>query len=187
MTVETFIQTYGYAAVLVGTLFEGETVLIIGGFFAHRGYLQLPWVITAAFFGALMGDQLFFFIGRYESKKFLQKHLSWKIRIRKAEALLRKYRTSLILIFRFIYGIRTVTPFAIGMSRISKTRFILLDTIGAFVWAVVIGTAGSLFGNVLHSMLGDLRRFELRILSGIALTGGIVWILYFLRRRRNSI
>jgi membrane protein DedA with SNARE-associated domain len=53
VTLESIIETYGYWALLVGTFFEGETVLVLGGFAAHRGYLTLPWVILAAFIGSL--------------------------------------------------------------------------------------------------------------------------------------
>jgi len=60
MTLESIVDTYGYVAVLLGTFLEGETILVLGGFAAHRGYLALPWVIVAAFFGSLCGDQLFF-------------------------------------------------------------------------------------------------------------------------------
>lgn len=63
MTLDQLIDTYGYWAILVGTLLEGETILLLGGFAAYQGYLALPWVILAAFIGAFCGDQLFFFLG----------------------------------------------------------------------------------------------------------------------------
>ncbi|MBK5101143.1 MAG: hypothetical protein JJE15_09160 [Desulfobacteraceae bacterium] len=44
MTLESLIDTYGYLAILVGTFFEGETILILGGLAAYREYLGLPWV-----------------------------------------------------------------------------------------------------------------------------------------------
>jgi membrane protein DedA with SNARE-associated domain len=50
--------------ILVGAFLEGETLLVIAGFLAHRGYLGLPFVIAAAFAGTLAGDQLYFHIGR---------------------------------------------------------------------------------------------------------------------------
>ena len=61
---ESLIANYGYAAVLIGTFVEGETILVIAGFAAHRGYLSLPWVILLAFAGSLAGDQLWFYVGR---------------------------------------------------------------------------------------------------------------------------
>jgi len=118
MPLQTFLQTYGYWALLIGTFLEGETILIIGGFAAHRGYLSLTLVILAAFAGTLAGDQFFFFIGRKKGKAFLDKRPSWKPNIEKVHVLLDRYQTLLILGFRFLYGLRTVTPFVIGMSRV---------------------------------------------------------------------
>jgi len=71
MTLESIVDTYGYVAVLLGTFLEGETILVLGGFAAHRGYLALPGVILAAFIGSLCGDQLFFFLGRRHSQAVL--------------------------------------------------------------------------------------------------------------------
>jgi membrane protein DedA with SNARE-associated domain len=56
MSLELLVKTFGYWALFVGTFLEGETILIICGFFAHRGYLELAWVIVVAFMGSLAGD-----------------------------------------------------------------------------------------------------------------------------------
>jgi membrane protein DedA with SNARE-associated domain len=49
MTLESVLTTYGYFALMIGTFLEGETILIAAGFLAHRGYLELPWVIFLHF------------------------------------------------------------------------------------------------------------------------------------------
>jgi hypothetical protein len=118
MKLESLIDTYGYLAILVGTFFEGETVLVLGGLAAYREYLRLPWVILAAFVGTLCGDQLFFYLGRVHSQAILAKRPSWKARVEKAQKLVERFRNPLILVFRFLYGLRTVTPFVIGMSTV---------------------------------------------------------------------
>ncbi len=180
---ESLIDTYGYVAVLVGTFLEGETVLVLGGFAAHRGYLALPWVIMAAFLGTLCGDQLFFFLGRRHSQTVLARRPSWKARAERAQRLLERFRTPLILAFRFMYGLRTVIPFTIGMSTVPTRQFIFLNIIGALVWAAVIGTGGYLFGNALEIILGNIKHYEREVLGAIAAIGALVWIIYFIRRR----
>jgi len=65
MDLQSFIENYGYAAILVGTFLEGETILILAGPAAHLGYLNLPLVMLAAFLGSLSGDQLFFCLGGF--------------------------------------------------------------------------------------------------------------------------
>jgi len=183
MPLESILQTYGYWALLIGTFLEGETILILGGFLAHRGYLELPWVIAAAFTGTLAGDQLFFFIGRIKGGSFLDKKPLWKPSIEKVHNLFERYQMLLILGFRFIYGIRTVTPFVIGMSRVKTERFIILNIIGALVWAIVIGTGGYLFGAVFEALLGNIKHIEKELIIAIILIGTAAWAVHFMRKK----
>lgn len=110
MSLETLISTYGYAAIGIGAFLEGETILILGGLAAHRGYLELPWVIVCAFLGTLFGDQLYFYIGRTKGKALLERRPHWKSKSEKVFLLLNRHQVWVILGFRFLYGLRTVTP-----------------------------------------------------------------------------
>ena len=57
---ESFLAKYGYIAILLGTAFEGETIMIMGGFSAHRGYLKLlPWVVLAGFVGNFIQNLIY--------------------------------------------------------------------------------------------------------------------------------
>lgn len=186
MTLESIVDTYGYVAVLLGTFLEGETILVLGGFAAHRGYLALPGVILAAFIGSLCGDQLFFFLGRRHSQAVLARRPAWKARADKANRLLERFRTPFILIFRFLYGLRTVSPFVIGMSSVPARQFIPLNAIGALVWAVFVGTGGYLFGSALEILIGDIKRYEVEALLAIAIIGILVWTVHLYRRRKRT-
>ena len=186
MTLESLIDTYGYLAILVGTFFEGETVLVLGGLAAYREYLRLPWVILAAFVGTLCGDQLFFYLGRVHSQAILAKRPSWKARVEKAQKLVERFRNPLILVFRFLYGLRTVTPFVIGMSTVPTGQFVILNVIGAMVWAIIVGTGGYLFGSALEVVIGNIKHYELEAFAGIAVVGALIWFVYLYRRRAHK-
>jgi membrane protein DedA with SNARE-associated domain len=182
MLLEEFITTYGYAAVGIGSFLEGETVVVLGGFAAHRGYLELPWVIVSAFLGTLTADQLYYFIGRIKGRTILEKRPKWKAGSEKVFALLHKHQILLILGFRFIYGLRTVTPLLIGASRVSPIRFIVLNIIGAAIWAIVVGSMGYLFGYTLEIFIHDVKRYELLFFAALAGIGIILWLLHFRKR-----
>jgi membrane protein DedA with SNARE-associated domain len=183
INLESLVSTYGYPALLVGTFLEGETILVIAGFLAHRGYLELPWVIAVAFFGTFSGDQLYFWLGRTKGVSFLIRRPFYQRGLEKAQDLLGKHQKLIILGFRFVYGLRTVTPFAIGMSNINAKQFIGLNAIGAIVWAMLVGSGGYLFGNVLEIIIGDIKHYELGILFAIAITGVMGWLVHFYRHR----
>ena len=186
MNWELIIGNYGYYALLVGTFLEGETILILAGFAAHLGYLYLPWVILVAFIGTLSGDQLFFYLGRRHSRFVLDKHLAWQGRLDRVQRLVERYQTLLILGFRFLYGLRTVTPFVLGRSGVSPGYFFLLNILSAMVWSVAVGMGGYLFGNFLKILMGDIRRYEMETFAAIALIGALIWGIYFYRSRRKK-
>ncbi len=183
---ETFIEDYGYLAILIGTFMEGETVLVLGGFAAHRGYLDLYLVITAAFTGTVLGDQLFYFLGRKHSQAILSHRPKWQPRIDRARQMIDKHRILIILSFRFLYGLRTVTPFTLGIANVPARIFVPLNILGALVWSVAIGFAGYFFGHALEIVLGHLKHLELWIMIGIGLTGGLIWVTHLKRSRKED-
>ena len=186
MDLEQIVTNYGYIGVLIGTFLEGETILIIAGFLAHQGYLKLIYVIAAAFVGTLAGDQFYFYIGHFKGKKFIENRPAWQPRIKRVNTLLSNHQTLLILGFRFVYGIRTVVPFVLGTSGISPIRFLILNSCGAFVWAVVIGVLGYYFGYAVESMLGNIKHYEKWIITVIILMGITVWLIYLWRIKKKS-
>jgi membrane protein DedA with SNARE-associated domain len=83
--------------------------------------------------------------------------------------------------FRFMYGLRTVSPFVIGMSGFSRKLFLPLNAASAALWATIIGGAGYIFGRVLRQILNDARQFERPIVLGIFGCGIVTWIWSSLR------
>ena len=156
---------------MAGTFLEGETILVIAGFLAHRGYLSLPLVILAAFAGTFAGDQLFFHLGRRKGMAFLDKRPSWKRRSERTFRLLQKHQTAAILGFRFLYGLRTVTPVVLGASGISPLRYLLLNGIGALGWAAAIASAGFVFGQVLENLISTFHQYERWALLAMVVIG----------------
>jgi membrane protein DedA with SNARE-associated domain len=184
MTLESFVVTYGYPALLAGALLEGETVVIIAGIMAHSGYLQLPWVIGIAFCGAFCADQVVFQIGKRNGKRFLDKRPHWEPRIDKIRRFLVGYQIIAVLGYRFIYGMRTITPVVIGASGFATRRFVFLNLCSTFLWAAAVSSAGYFFGNVIEALLSDFRRYELAVILVIAAVFGGVWFYRYQWRNR---
>jgi membrane protein DedA with SNARE-associated domain len=183
MTLENMLNTYGYLALMLGTFLEGETILVAAGFLAHQGYLKLPWVIVFAFVGTYAGDQLYFFLGRYKGMKFIDSKPAWKAKSARVFALLKKHQIAVIVGFRFMYGIRTVTPFIIGASGVSAVRFIIWNFIGAGVWAAVIGGLGYLFGQSVEVFLTDAKKYEIWMMALVLTIGIGIWLIYFHKKK----
>lgn len=175
MNLADLIAQYGYAALFVGTLLEGETLLILAGFAAHQGYLQLHWVIAVALLGGFLGDQIYFWLGRRHGPWVLARFPRLVPVFERANVLIARYHEVLIVGIRFMYGFRTVGPIALGMSPVPGWRFVLFNALGAAIWATGIGTAGYLFGQVLELFLDNFKRVEELLLIAILLGGIAVW------------
>ena len=178
MSLEHMIVQFGYPALIVGLLLEGETVLILGAFLAHRGYLHLPLVILLGWLVSFASDQFFFWMGRTQGSRFLEKRLAWRARVEKATTLLQRNTNLLAFGIRFLYGFRTVLPFVIGMSGFDPKRFAFFDLVGAFLWALTFGLAGQLIGHVMTLLFEDVREHEFAIAIGILLAGTLAWLYW---------
>ncbi|MEX1347112.1 MAG: DedA family protein [Desulfobacterales bacterium] len=183
---ESFLAKYGYIAILLGTAFEGETIMIMGGFSARRGYLELlPWVVLAGFAGNFIQNLIYFILGRRYGNRMMEKHPDWKPRLQQVSGWLQRFQSSLIIGLRFVPGFRVIGGVAIGMSDVSSGRFAVLNLIGAVLWAVVIGVLGYLCGHVLELIMGDIKQLEVPILVGIAVVGGLLFLVH--RQRRSKV
>jgi len=175
MDLVQWVQTWGYPAVFLGTLLEGETVLLLAGLAAQAGYLELQWVIATAWAGAVSGEQIWFFVGRRNGERLLARFPRLRPGAQRMRALLGRYHLPLILSLRFLYGLRTVGPIAIGMSPVPWMRFTALDFAAAVVWAVAVAAVGYAFGQVLQLWLGDLKRIEHVLALVLIAAGAALW------------
>jgi membrane protein DedA with SNARE-associated domain len=166
-----FVQNWGYIAVFLGSMIEGESVIFIAGFFAHEGYLSLPKVILVSFIGTLVADQALYFVGHYYGNPFIDRYPSFRPRAEKAFHLLRRYDNIFILSFRFIYGIRIISPVVIGASGVGVKRFMILNVIAAAIWSVGSCVAAYYFAHLVMEYLHLMPK----IILGLVLIGGGIW------------
>lgn len=171
------LAEYGYLALLVGCLLEGETILILAGFAAHQGYLSLPLVLLLAFVAGASGDLLFFLLGRYFGSRLIRR-LPFVSRQRaRVRRLLMRHHRSIIVAVRFMYGLRIAGPIIIGSCRVPVARFVVFNLIGAALWSVLIGGGGYLFGSTLRLLLHNIGHYDAAIMLGLiaALLAWGIW------------
>jgi membrane protein DedA with SNARE-associated domain len=176
--VETWLEHYGYIAVLLGTFFEGESVLLLAGALAHRGFLSAPLVGLAAFVGAVIGDQTWFRVGRHYGPAFLARHPRLQKHHARADALLARFGNWFVIGFRFIVGIRSVTPLFLGTTTYRASRFLVLNVIGCAVWSAAITAAGYFLGAGIKELFDRAGHIEELVLAALA----VLAVLFVLTR-----
>src|ERR1700752_2319869 len=127
MDIPSLIDSYGYLAVFVGAFLEGETILALAGLAAYRGYMEFHFVVLVAMFAGFLGDQFYFFLGRYKGQKVLARFPHASQRAQRFDAMLARWHAPLIIGIRFMYGFRIVGPILLGMGRVPAWKFVLYN------------------------------------------------------------
>lgn len=189
MNIQQLIAEHGpffYVTVFVWTFLEGETVVICAGFAAAQGLLDPLLLTGAAWLGSFSGDQFYFWIARRWGTPLLDRYPRWHQGVDKALHWLERYNTGFILSFRFIYGLRNISSFAMGLSAIGWQRFLKLNFLAAGLWATSFVASGYFLGHAWRTMLGDVTRsFSLAMLVAFVVgVGGVALTRRWQRRRR---
>lgn len=191
--VDLFAQ-YGYAVVFFGVFLEntglpvpGETMLLAGAALAQFGRLSLGWVIATAIAGAILGDNLGFFIGRHGGRVLAERYgarfgLSDR-RLAEFDRFFARYGARTVFVARFITGLRVVGAVLAGASGLGWPTFLFYNATGAIVWSIAVAAAGYLLAyswDTLERLIGGLG------LAALALFVLIVAVAVVRARRRRQ-
>ncbi len=186
MTIEPFLAHFGLLAICLGAGLEGEAVVATGGLLAHEHLLPLGGVMIAAALGSFAADQLLFFVGRHYREHRLVRAITDRPTFATVLAMVERHPRGFIFSFRFLYGLRTLSPIAIGTSSVPTRRFVALNALAAIVWAVAIATIGYAFGHGIELLFGRMRRIEHVVLAVAVMAALALAIAWLLRRRTLS-
>lgn len=156
MDINSLIEQYGYAALVIGSVAEGETITLLGGVAAHQGLLRFPLVVAAVALGGMIGDQLLYFLGLRFGPALLKRLSKHRNKIRRAQRLIQRHPYLFVIGTRFMYGFRIIGPILIGASRLPPKIFLPLNILGAIAWALIFTTLGYLGGEVIGPWLHNL-------------------------------
>lgn len=185
--IENVLNNYSYLLYLIilgWTFLEGETVVLITGALASEGryHISVELLALSAFLGSFLGDQMYYYIGRRYGTPLLARWPTLTTKIDWAFKLVREHETLFILSFRFIYGVRNVSPFVIGMSGVSRLKYFILNFIAAMIWAHTFAWGGYLLGRAMEEWLG---KHKLSFLLGFIAVAAVIGLLSWLRQRRR--
>ena len=179
---EQIISQYGPAVIFVGTFLEGETLVVVAGFLSHQGIISPLAVSFSAFAGSFLGDQLWFYLGRRHASHPLILRLTRRPGFKRVAVAIEDHPKKFILSFRFIYGIRTISPVALALTSISGRQFLILNAIAAAIWAIAFTALGYVFGQAAEALLGEIKAIERKILLAGVIGFGVVTLYYASRR-----
>jgi membrane protein DedA with SNARE-associated domain len=166
------VQTWGYPIVVVGTALQGDAALLICGFLAHQGHLNVFLVWLTGSLSATAGDVIYFYLGRRWGEKVLNKlpgmaktSLAW------ARDVVDRHPSRVMIFMRYFFGVRMAMPIICGMSSIPFGRFVRYNIATAIVWAGIFVWVGYLFGLAAKKFVGQVEKFEIIFTIVLAVLG----------------
>ena len=187
MDLASLLHSYGYALIFLGTVAEGESLLVLGGYFAQQGYLELGGVMVTAYLGAVCGDQLFFYLGRYHAKRLLARFPKLRERVNVALTRVERHQVKVVLSMRFLWGLRIALPVSLGLTNMRWAKYFALDLISAAVWATIFSLVGFFAAQLFDDFIADLKRYEYWIAGALVLAAVVAFIWHAGRPRRTKI
>jgi membrane protein DedA with SNARE-associated domain len=179
----TFLEN----SVGAGVLVPGETLVIIGGFYARLGALSLVGVAIAACTGAILGDNVGYLLGRRFGRGLLERHgrllLVTPERLKRADRYYRAHGGKTVFLGRFIPVVRSIGFILAGVTHMPWRRFFLYDLAGSILWGVGHSVLGFLLGASYERWKRYLTPGGIAIL--VVLVGLILLARWRARRREQ--
>ncbi|MFL6375013.1 MAG: DedA family protein [Pyrinomonadaceae bacterium] len=177
---------YGYVVVFFGVMLEnaglpvpGETILLAAGFASALGIFHLPLVMLIAATGAVVGDNIGYWVGRHFGRSVFERFGRYLFltpaRLARMDAFFEKHGSKTIFVARFITGLRVFAALFAGASKMPWRTFFLYNVAGAILWAIVIALLGNIFGHswpILEKWIGRSGVIMLVIVGVVAV---IAW------------
>lgn len=181
------MKEYGYIILFAWSILEGEMGLIMGGLLCHTGDMWLPIAIFVAGLGGFVGDQIYFYIGRYNKSYVYKKFKGQRRKFALAHLLLKKYGWPIIFAQRYMYGMRTIIPISIGLTRYDAKMFAFINILSAWMWAAITIVPVWYFGEEILKLLEIAKEhWYFAVPFAIIFGGSIIYYFQVATKKKNK-
>lgn len=174
---EELIKDWGYIALFAYSFGGGFIGLVVAGVLSYAGDLNIYISILVAGVSNFLGDQFLFTLARKNKMyaKDMMKKYGRKVAL--AHLMMRRYGSFVVFFQKYIYGIKTLIPLAMGLTKYSSKKFIFFNILATTLWAVVVGYASYTAGEYILSSSDDFKYI------GLAVVVAVFLLLSFIFRR----
>ena len=188
---EPTLDRYGYLAVAVLVLIEdfgvpvpGETVLILAALYAGSGRLNIVLVVLLGFAGAVLGDNVGFALGHFGGRRLAERYGRYVFltpeRLDRATDFFKRHGGKVIVVARFIEGLRQANGLIAGITGLPWRRFLIANALGAALWVGVWVCVGYFSGSHINAIYRTATRYDRYLAIGF----GALVIALIARRMR---
>ncbi|MEV5012434.1 DedA family protein [Streptomyces sp. NPDC056159] len=191
------LSHYGYWAVGAVVLVEdfgvpapGETILIAAGVYAGAGQLDVVAVALIAFAAAVVGDNIGYVVGHLGGRPFVHRWGRYIFltpeRFAAAERFFGRHGGKIVVVARFIEGLRQANGIIAGTTGMHWLRFLAFNALGAALWVGLWVTLAYAAGRHIGTVYDEIRRYEVYVLVALGVLVVALIVRHLLRRRRRE-
>ncbi len=166
---EELIRDWGYIILFLYSFGGGFLALAVAGVLSYSGELNLIIVMLVAGVSNFIGDQFLFYLARQNKKYAKDMMTKYGRKVAYAHLLMRKYGTLVIFIQKYIYGIKTLIPLAIGLTKFNPMKFAFYNVFASIIWAVVVGYIAYSLGEIVYTYAEDAKYYGLAVVFTLLL------------------
>lgn len=186
-----YLTVFGILLVCgLGVPLPEDLSLILGGYLAHQGAASFPIMMGVGFIGILVGDSLIYAIGRRVGLEPGKGGLLARIITPEKRALVahmfERHGRKVVMIARFMPGLRAVTYFTAGSVRMPYLQFIFWDGLAALVSAPFFVWLGFRFGDEMDALVARVKDGQMAAITILVLLGATFLLYRFVRNRRRA-
>ncbi len=171
----TSLETWGYLA-LAFFSFGGSLLVVAGaGVLSYMGYMNPLYSIVIAVIFNYIGDMFLFYLGKYHKKDIQQYFEKHKRKIALSTLIMRKYGVWAIFIQKFLYGIKTLVPISMGLSKYDFRKFGFYNIFASILFVVVIFFASYFAGETIKGFFEAFRNYPYVPILFLALIVALIW------------
>jgi membrane protein DedA with SNARE-associated domain len=180
---EPLLLHYGLVVIMVAVAVEGlgipapgQTLLVVGAILAARGKFDITLLLVSAWFATVIGNLIGYYLGRLGGRKLLGRLPVNPVRFERMERLCNRHGSKLILVARFIDGVRQLSNLLVGILEMPPALFLLMTSLGAAMWVGVWGLGAFLLDRNFHILaigFGYLSPYTWAVMLLVVLSLGI--------------
>ncbi len=166
---EELIKDWGYIILFLYSFGGGFVALVVAGILSYSGELNIVIAMVVAGVANFIGDQFLFTVARknkHQAKQMMEKH---KRKIALSHLMMRKYGTWVIFLQKYIYGIKTLIPLAMGLTKYDYKKFMIFNFVATIVWSLIVGLSAYMLGELVYTYIDEFKSYAPFVVAAILL------------------
>lgn len=167
---EELIRDWGYIILFLYSFGGGFVALVVAGILSYSGELSIVVSMIVAGSANFIGDQFLFTLARknkHQAKQMMNKH---KRKIAYSHLLMKKYGSAVVFIQKYIYGIKTLIPLAMGLTKYDYRKFIFYNIFATIAWTLIVGLSSYMLGEIVYTYIEEFKTYGIFLVVAILLS-----------------